>query len=363
MKLSDYVAQGRDNNFNLIRLVAALSVLVTHSFAIATGNQLAEPLRDSLGLTMGDIAVDVFFTTSGFLVTASLLVRQSFIEFVWARALRIYPALWVMLLLTVFGLGVFFTTKPLSVYFTTPQTYVYVAKCAVLFFGLAYNLPGVFEANIYPGAVNGSLWSMASEVRLYAILVLGWLALRLVREHRITLFKAMVVGFAGLAGVAVLILHLRQDDAGQFPRLFYMFFAGSAFYVLRHRITVSPWLVLALSLALIATIGNTFGFVLAYLLSIQYLLFYLAYVPAGFIRHYNKLGDYSYGIYIYAFPVQQSISALMPGISILKMTAIAMPLTILLAVLSWHLLEKHALSYKDHYVGHTKNLRDKLTLR
>lgn len=98
MKLSHYT-QGRDNNFNLIRIVAAMAVLITHSFAL-TG--LAEPFRDSLGMSMGDIAVDIFFITSVFLVTASILTRQSALEFLWARILRIYPALLVMLFITVF---------------------------------------------------------------------------------------------------------------------------------------------------------------------------------------------------------------------------------------------------------------------
>ena len=99
MKLSDFTS-GRDNNFNLIRIIAALAVLVTHSFALATGTSAAEPFQKTLGMTIGSIAVDIFFITSGFLVTGSLLTRKSFIdfiEFVWARVLRIFPALLVML--------------------------------------------------------------------------------------------------------------------------------------------------------------------------------------------------------------------------------------------------------------------------
>src|SRR4051812_37415672 len=96
------LVRGRDNNFNVIRLMAAFAVLVTHSFGMTTGS---EPLRSSLGLTWGVIAVNVFFLTSGFLVTSSLLGRNSALDFIWARVLRIYPALWLMLALTVLGLG------------------------------------------------------------------------------------------------------------------------------------------------------------------------------------------------------------------------------------------------------------------
>ena len=78
MHLSDFTA-GRDNNFNLIRMAAALAVLVSHAFALAIGKSAAEPFQALLGMTMGSIAVDVFFLTSGFLVTASLLSRESWI--------------------------------------------------------------------------------------------------------------------------------------------------------------------------------------------------------------------------------------------------------------------------------------------
>ena len=123
-KLADFT-EGRDNNFNLIRIVAALVVLITHSFALAAGTSAAEPFQKSLGMTTGSIAVDAFFITSGFLVTASLSKRRSVLDFVVARALRIFPALLVMLLLTVFGIGVFFTSMPVQGYLAAYKTYFY----------------------------------------------------------------------------------------------------------------------------------------------------------------------------------------------------------------------------------------------
>ena len=91
MKLSN-LTEGRDNNFNLIRIVAALAVLVDHSFALAIGTADARPFLINSSLNISFLAVDIFFVTSGFLVTASLLTRQNTMEFVLARALRIYPA-------------------------------------------------------------------------------------------------------------------------------------------------------------------------------------------------------------------------------------------------------------------------------
>jgi len=104
-------------------------------------------------------------------------------------------------------------------------------------------------------------------------------------------------------------------------------------------------------------------FFIVYVIVIAYVLFYLAYVPSGFIRKYNQLGDYSYGIYIYAFPVQQSVAHLMPGVSVLQMVLVSAAATSLLAIFSWHLLEQRALRYKAHYVGHTRRLLESNLLR
>jgi len=111
-----------------------------------------------------------------------------------------------------------------------------------------------------------------------------------------------------------------------------------------------------LAIALAIAASNQQAFFVVYILSTAYILFYLAYVPSGVVRKYNRLGDYSYGIYIYAFPVQQSIAALFPGISILQMILISAIVTTLLAILSWHLLERRSLKLKEHYVDHTRRL-------
>lgn len=350
MKLS-ICAQGRDNNFNFIRIVAALAVLVTHSFALAIGGENVEPFKKSLGMTMGDMAVDVFFITSGFLVTSSLLNRKSIVEFVLARALRIFPALWVMLILTVFVLGVGMTSLPVSAYLLNPKTYAYLAKCSTLFFGVVYNLPGVFYSNPYKNAVNGSLWSMPYEVHMYALLVLAWLALCITRKYRLKAFKLAIVSYAVYAGVCILFEHYSNpSSASLFMRLSFMFFSGAAFFVLKEYIVLSrPWFyftVIALSLSVV----YTYFFYVVYLLSIAYILLFLAYVPSGNIRKYNSLGDYSYGIYIYAFPVQQSVAALIPGVPVVGMILISGVISILLGVVSWHFLERRALGLKGHCI-------------
>ena len=339
MRLSE-VAQGKNNNFNLIRIAAALAVLAGHSFALLGQ---AEPLGKLLGMSLGSIAVDIFFITSGFLVAGSLLVRQNIGDYIWARVLRIFPALWLMLLLTVFVLGALLSTLPLADYYRHPGIYVYLIKCASLVTGIAYYLPGVFDANPFRGAVNGSLWTMLYEVCMYFLLGVFWLTFRWAKKNKLTPAGWVVVALL-MAGLVFVMKDFYILNSREFIRLFYLFFTGVAYSLLKDRIRLSPrafwpcvWAILAAGLV------NQQVFFYTYHLLIAYVLFFLAYVPAGAIRKYNALGDYSYGVYIYAFPVQQALLALFPQLTVAALMSASAALTLMLAILSWHGIEKRAL--------------------
>lgn len=345
MRLSHYT-QGRDNNFNLIRLAAAWAVLLTHSFALVTGSDQAEPLRLSLGITLGSMAVDIFFLTSGFLVTASLLARRSVGDFIWSRVLRIYPALFVVVGLMVFVLGLGFTTLPASEFLMSAATQKFALKNATLATGVSYSLPGVFENLPWKRAVNGSLWTMPTEVRMYATLAALWAALYLFGPRREHAFRQAVVALAGLALATNFADHFGFHSGNDFWRLSAMFFTGAACQVLKERLVLSGRVfALLLGGVLLSALGRE-AFFIVYTLSLAYLLLWLAYVPAGAARRFNRLGDYSYGVYIYAFPVQQSLMALVPDLSVAQMIAASTAVTLTLAALSWHLVEKRALALK-----------------
>ena len=325
-------------------MIAASLVLFSHSFALVTGNPLDQPLARDLHTTLGTISVDVFFVTSGFLIAASITRRRDIAAFSLARIRRIYPAMLAATAMTVFGLGAIMTTNPILDYFTDPRTFGYLVKNSLIIDGVASKLPGVFVDNPFAGAVNGSLWTLPFEVRAYVAILVLWVATRAIQR---TLDKDLFSPLLLLLGSVGLFAFLSQTPlpfvSGVGVRLYAMFFVGSSFFVLQRHIVLHTKAFVAL-VALVALLsGDATTFHLAYGISIAYLVFFLAHIPRGAIRAFNRFGDYSYGMYIFAFPVQQTLVAVIPSISIPEMIGASFTLTLGLAALSWHFVEKPAL--------------------
>ncbi len=328
-------------------MLAAFAVLVSHSYFLTTGRVEAEPLFELTGMTLGTFAVHCFFVMSGFLVTDSLLRRQSVPNYLWARTLRVFPALIVMLLITVFGLGPIVSSTSVGDYFSATQTWRYLLDNLTLVFGVAWSLPGVFEHNPHPATFNGSLWTLTYEVRLYAALALLWLlGGALGSGRRDTWLKVFVLIGVAAAGLQVILWQFGYLVESQSARLGFMFFSGVAYQLFRDRISLSVRPFWILLLVLLASLVNQSVFLIVYLVALPYLLLFLAYVPAGMVRQYNKLGDYSYGLYIYAFAIQQTVVYAMPDISAAGLILMSSVSAIVLAALSWHFIERRALQFK-----------------
>lgn len=350
MQLSRAFRQGRDNNFNLIRLVAASAVLVAHSYPLALGPSGVDPAARAFGLGLGGIAVDAFFLTSGFLVTASLCNRQHAGQFLLARALRIFPAL-VLVVLACAGLGAVMSSLPLREYATHPDTWRFLWKNAIAVTGMFDHLPGVFEANPHKG-VNGSLWTLRMEMRMYLVLALFWVLAAMAGRHRQRAFGVAVV----LSATVMLALHLVMVIApGHLPvfsKWSYPveFLLGATCFVLRDFILLEGRLFAAAITCVVAAgaLLDARFMHAAYYVLLPYVLLFLAYVPGGAVRRFNSWGDVSYGVYIMAYPVQQSLAALVPGIGVGWMIAGAMGITLPLAWCSWRFVEEPMLRLKLH---------------
>lgn len=331
------VARSRDNNFNLIRLIAATAVLVSHAWPIDGGTAVEEPLRDLTGHSLGSLAVYVFFIISGFLITASFQRTASTGRFLAARGLRLFPGLAVSLLLVAFALGPAVTTLPLAEYLGAPQTWKFLAANITLIFP-QYTLPGVFGTNPLP-AVEGSIWTLVHEVACYLMVLAAGLC-GLLSGRKIWIFIALyALGWAiPLAAPDLLPPRIQALQTLSLP-----FFLGMLGWLGRDRIPLTIWGVGALA-ALWVVLRGTPGAFPALVLFIGYAVAWLAYVPGGVLRRYNRLGDYSYGVYIYAFPLQGLVVWLFGSLGPAWHVLVALPPTLLAAVLSWHLVEKPALN-------------------
>lgn len=337
----------RSNNIDLIRLLAASLVLISHSWPL-TGREI-DPVTILTGGLVGGgtLAVLVFFTLSGFLVTKSALERP-ISDYVVSRTLRVVPGLFVASMFDVFVIGVLFTTIPISEYFVSPITREHALNFLV--FPTQFDLPHVFYGTPYPH-VNGSLWTLPIECFLYLCLPIvaafgllrprfGWLPLGL---------------FAAYAVYATTFLGVTDAQRGRwvFPTVqeypliqFGLFFlVGSFAYIYRDRVPLSGGLC-AIALILLYGARNTIIAPLVFVGGLSYLTLCLA-VGTPRIVSLRRLGDLSYGVYIFAWPVQKSVITLVPGIGPRTLTWIALPITLALAYLSWHCVEKQALHLRS----------------
>ncbi|MCR4267789.1 acyltransferase, partial [Nitratireductor sp. ZSWI3] len=341
MTIGEAFAKGR-NNFDLIRLFAAALVLFSHSYPI-TGNTefFKSIIRYSTG---GGLAVAVFFAISGFLVTRSVL-SHDIGKYVASRCLRIFPALAAVAVFQVFLIGPMFTSLPLDEYFGNPRTADHLMNATAFY--LHYGLPGVFE-DLPNGSVNGSLWTLPLETFCYIVLpflaVLGALRIR----------SAWLIGGAVVVGYLVAVHYFGLNDWNKGPRIAKAvdtysilrngsFFAvGAMLWVYRERLPLSwGYWSLALVLAIIGfgSFVGTLGFVVA--------VSYGAILIALRTPAVRLPGDVSYGLYLYAYPVQQSVVAVIgAGIGATLLSAVALPIALCLACASWCYIEKPALEWR-----------------
>lgn len=338
------VCQSRENNFDFIRFMAAGAVILSHAYPLSLGSDRLEPLAViSRGqLTMGSVAVAVFFVISGFLITQSYDRSRSLSRFTRARALRILPGLFGVTLVTAFVIGPMVTQLSPSAYFADARTYGYLLSAVPLSINRA--LPGVFHTNVFPDVVNGSLWTLEAEVICYVgVGLVGFL--RGIRPHLVLL----------LFVVLFLVPYIHLPDRVGLPwrwesdlELARYFGAGMCLYAFRRHIPLSASAA-ALSLGAIALLAlSARGFIPGLIIFGSYLVIWLGFNKRVRLSSFSRRGDLSYGIYIYAFPIQQTVvqfagAAMNPLVNFL----ISFLLVIPCAFASWHLVEKRFLRLKD----------------
>jgi peptidoglycan/LPS O-acetylase OafA/YrhL len=323
----------RHNNFDLLRLLAALSVIFSHAFLLAENSQDHDPLMLLTGgqLILGLVGVFVFFTISGYLISQSFETTPSPFVFLAKRALRIFPGLFVCLLACVFVIGPLVTRLPLAEYFSRPETYLFLLHNTVL--DVDYNrLPGVeFWAGNIGGIVNGPLWSLPCEALLYLMLfVLGVCRL-------LTLAVSLMLL---AAGIVALWLDTAGETFGSALWLLGFFAAGMCCYRLRGpELIKGRWALLALAALALSIPARLF--LVAFPICGGYLTIYLALSRRLPQLRGARFGDFSYGLYIYGWPIEQSVIYFSGGMAAWwQVFLISVAAAVPTAFLSWHLVEK-----------------------
>ncbi|HLH95147.1 MAG TPA: acyltransferase [Xanthobacteraceae bacterium] len=331
--------QGTGPGFDAMRLALALTIFITHSFFVSQGDDLHlwhSPLRPLLVAL-----VPVFFAVSGFLVTGSAIRTGSVAVFLIFRALRIVPALMTEVTLSALILGPLLTTLPLPEYFSSRAFFEYFGN---IIGWVRFYLPGVFETNPMP-YVNVNLWTLRPEFYSYALMTAMMLTGLVAKRRALTIcFCAL---FVALTLVNFFDPSLSEGTDAYRPNVpIYYFLLGALAFHWRHRIVLDVRL-FAASLALAYAALRYPGY--AYLAAIPavYCMIYLAMLPLPRLA-LLEMGDYSYGIYLYGFPIQQSLLFAFPVFrqSWPMLFSAAAPITIAFAMLSWHWIERPALRLK-----------------
>jgi peptidoglycan/LPS O-acetylase OafA/YrhL len=327
-------AGGRSSGFDYLRLGLACAVLFWHSFRV-TDVSIG---YDGWWGPLVRLILPMFFALSGFLVAGSLLRVRSIHEFLMLRILRIMPALWVVVTLSVVVIGVAFTTLPPAEYFAHPETHAYFWNLVAR---TRYTLPGVFTGNPVD-VVNASLWTIRYEIQAYILIVLLW-AVGAIRRPRL-LLALVLVGqlLAPLIDLASAV-PIREVGPVSGYTLIVSFTFGTVLFVCRDLVPArTSWGIASgvLALALLSThaTGYFAGPAAAYFT-----------VWLGLMNPRRNVvvasADISYGIYLWAYPIQQIVVALLPDARVWWANAgISLVLTVVVATLSWHFIEKPVLS-------------------
>jgi peptidoglycan/LPS O-acetylase OafA/YrhL len=342
-RLSD-LEKGRANNFDALRVALSLLVIFSHSYPLLRGSNDTEPLFRMTGgqHTFGELAVEGFFVISGYLITASWQRSRGLVDYLRRRVLRIYPG---------FLVAVAFSSLVAAPLIAPDRAEFWRRFDFREFWKEAFNLAGAYSPG---GEINGSLWSIRYEFLCYLALAAFGLMGILRRRFLVVLFSLFCTGvYASMIYFGVQIPGSRLTwlwgFPGYWPRLAACYFAGAAFHLYADRIVHSKWLAVA-SLVGLLTAGLIPGskalpLLIPYLGG--YLTFYLAFVPAGGLKDIARRGDLSYGLYLYAFPIQMIlVDRFRPYLSPEGLAALAMVATFFFAVFSWHFVERHFLRLK-----------------
>lgn len=349
MTVSDALGRS-NNNFDLVRLIAALLVIYGHSYSLVPEMGKQDFLIKLCGYASAAMAVKVFFFLSGLFVTNSLLTNKSVFEYAIHRFFRIFPALAFVLFITAFVIGPLCTNLELRDYFGNPDVYQYVKhQFFMRTWGTQsvagyYILPGVFTDNYYKYAVNAPLWTLAAEI--FAYLLLAAIYLIGIRNKRLTTILFLLVIIDSLSPTRIIFTFLPYGNE-DFSYLPFCFVCGALLAVYKDSVKISWSTVLGFLLLFFLLHDTPYQRFFFYLATFG---FVLCFAVDNTIMKLKPKTDISYGVYLWGFPIQQSLVHFFPAMSSLDNCLIAMFLAAVMGRISWVLIEKNFMQFGKNIV-------------
>ncbi|WP_051929323.1 acyltransferase [Flavobacterium sp. 83] len=348
----------KNNNFDFLRFLFALLVVVSHSYPLSGDNESSQWIYKITNgqLVLAQIGLSGFFIISGYFIFQSLERSNSILDYLKKRFLRLFPALAVVLILSIILIP--FVYKGEVSFFKNIEVYTYLPYNLSLY-GFQSSIKGVFDTNAYH-SINGSLWTIRYEFTLYLVLALLFFLKtqkQLVRSILLASFAIFIMlyifclnrfGGSSLFGLkGIHILNLGTFFIGG------SLLASLQFEKVKHKSIIFGISVLILLLSLYF---NCYDFVKHIIFPI--VIIALGFIPIPCIRTFGRFGDMSYRIYIYSFPIQQTLMYYfkMDTYSLLIYSVL---LSIGFGYVSWHLIEKRALKIKRKFILN-KNDKEKL---
>ena len=350
MKLSELYKE--KNNFDFVRFVLASLVLYSHFFYLYTGKQHSENKGEIIytltngQLDGGSLAVNMFFVISGFLITISWFNNPNVLSYIIKRLLRIIPGLNGVIIFVVFIISPSISND-FKLYFENLSFFNIIQD--LINMTISINTVQNIFSNLPISTVNGSLWTLKYELYCYImILILG--VSKLLNRYTVLIFFSIFFSIYVMQMYEIVEL----DRGIPIPRLFTFFLIGSIIYFFRDYIVLSKrYAIYSLVLLFISVIT---GVVQLYIIfGLSYLLFIFIYSRNIKFTNFAKYGDLSYGMYIYAFPLQQLTLFLFKDINFYLYMIVSFVLTIFMAWFSWHFIEKKSLK-----ISHNKKLKNYL---
>jgi peptidoglycan/LPS O-acetylase OafA/YrhL len=337
----------RDNGIGFLRLFFAAAVVWSHAYGIGRfgGDPIFVVTRGNL--TAGLLAVAGFFVLSGFLITRSFESLQNTGRFLWHRWLRIYPGYFVCLVIVAFGfaaLAFFHERGTLAgFFFGFASPWSYVASNALLMISQG-DVRGVALQMTPPPVLNGSLWTLQWESLCY----IGVAALGIAGAFRRN--GIVVALIAAVSFLLVGMISSRQPHPGTSPGLDVLsllayFAIGSYAYIARAQIPMRREIALVCAFAIAALLpSQAYAFVV--LPCFAYLVLYAGMMLP--IRSFDRRVDLSYGLYIYAYPIQQLLALFgMASFGFAPYFFAGLAIALGFAALSWFTIERPSLSLKN----------------